>query len=341
MATTSCSQEPLDSVSDLGVSQEEIPEADALEYSDDEGEKWVRGQGTAWHGDYVITSLVVKAAEAILESQRERMGGPADRLYSFDSFRRTFATALGRSDGVAIEEQDAKVLLKFLERDRGVLVYDKEVIKFVDEDDAMEERSITSVDRGILELKTAVHCMHLQIDSVQEKIDQCREKATAALKKDRKSLALSYLRSRKQLQEVLARRLGSLATLESTLITVEAAAGDVEIMKSYESSTATLKAILSHPSLQRENVDKTMDALAEANADAREIDDAVRIGGDVAIGVGESVDEADIESEWAELVKQMEADQVGRKLESDSLRPAQSVDVEKQKLPERVAIPSC
>ena len=75
-------------------------------------------KGTAWHGDYVITSLVVKAAEAILESQRERMGGPADRLYSFDSFRRTFATALGRSDGVAIEEQDARVLLKFLERDR-------------------------------------------------------------------------------------------------------------------------------------------------------------------------------------------------------------------------------
>jgi charged multivesicular body protein 7 len=42
----------------------------------------------------------------------------------------------------------------------------------VDKDDALEERAITSVDRGILELKTAVHSMHLQIDSVQEKIDQ-------------------------------------------------------------------------------------------------------------------------------------------------------------------------
>jgi charged multivesicular body protein 7 len=84
-------------------------------------------KGTAWHGDYVIVSLVVKAAEAILESQRERMGGPADRLYSLDSFRRTFAAALGGTEGVAMEEQDAKVLLKFLERDRGLLVYDKEV----------------------------------------------------------------------------------------------------------------------------------------------------------------------------------------------------------------------
>lgn len=42
----------------------------------------------------------------------------------------------------------------------------------MDEDDGLEERAITSVDRGILELKTAVHSMHLQIDSVQEKIDQ-------------------------------------------------------------------------------------------------------------------------------------------------------------------------
>jgi charged multivesicular body protein 7 len=111
-------------------------------------------------------------------------------------------------------------------------------------------------------------------------------------------------------------------------------------MKSYESSTATLKTILSHPSLQRENIDKTMDALAEANADAREIDDAVRIGGDVALGVGENVDEADIESEWAELVKQMEADQTGRKLESESLKAPQGVNVEGKKTPESVALPS-
>ena len=84
-------------------------------------------KGTAWHGDYVIVSLVVKAAEAILDTQRERMGGPADRLYSLESFRRTFATALGSPEGAVMEEQDAKVLLRFLERDRGLLVYDKEV----------------------------------------------------------------------------------------------------------------------------------------------------------------------------------------------------------------------
>jgi len=40
---------------------------------------------------------------------------------------------------------------------------------------------------------------------------------------------MGYLRSRKQLEEVLNKRLGALSTLESTFITVEAAAGDVEV----------------------------------------------------------------------------------------------------------------
>lgn len=94
-------------------------------------------------------------------------------------------------------------------------------------------------------------------------------------------------------------------------------------MKSYESSTATLRAILSHPSLQRESVDKTLEALAEANADARELDNSIRIAGDVALGVDENVDEDEIEAEWAELVRQMSVDEkeeVERKLVGEALK---------------------
>lgn len=59
--------------------------------------------------------------------------------------------------------------------------------------------------------------------------DRCMEKATAALRQKRKELALSYIRSRKQLEDLLKRRLGSLETLHATLIRVEAAAGDIEV----------------------------------------------------------------------------------------------------------------
>lgn len=75
-----------------------------------------------------------------------------------------------------------------------------------------------------------------------------------------------------------------------------------QIMKSYESSTATLRAILAHPSLQRDKIDETMDAMASANADAREIDDTIRANVDMA-QADAGIDDAELEAELAALVK--------------------------------------
>lgn len=50
-----------------------------------------------------------------------------------------------------------------------------------------------------------------------------------------------------------------------------------------------------------------MEALAEANADAKEIDDAVRFGGDIAVGVNESIDDEEVEEQWKAMVKELEA----------------------------------
>lgn len=77
-------------------------------------------------------------------------------------------------------------------------------------------------------------------------------------------------------------------------------------MKTYEKSTATLQTILSHPSLQREKIDETMDALAAANANAREVDEAIKIGGDIAAAEAGLVDDAELEDELNELVKEAE-----------------------------------
>ena len=91
-----------------------------------------------------------------------------------------------------------------------------------------------------------------------------------------------------------------------------------QIMKTYEKSTATLQAILSHPSLRREKIDETMDALAAANANAREVDEAIKIGGDIAAAEAGVVDDTDLEDELNELVKEAEreeAEAVGRTAE--------------------------
>lgn len=91
-------------------------------------------------------------------------------------------------------------------------------------------------------------------------------------------------------------------------------------MKTYESSSATLRALLAHPSLQRDAVERTFDALADANADARELDEAVRSGMDMALGVDVSPDDEDeIKAELAALEAEAKAD--ARTKEEDTQQP--------------------
>ena len=80
---------------------------------------------TSWWGDYVFVPLLEKAADAILERQATKVGGVGDRIYTVDMFRHEFGSVIGMD--VVLSDVDAIVLLKFLERDRSALVFDKEV----------------------------------------------------------------------------------------------------------------------------------------------------------------------------------------------------------------------
>ncbi|KAK7020452.1 hypothetical protein R3P38DRAFT_1214262 [Favolaschia claudopus] len=63
-----------------------------------------------------------------------------------------------------------------------------------------------------------------------------------------------------------------------------------------------------------------MDAVAEANADAKEIDDAIRIGGDVALGIEGAFDDSELEEELKKLALEAEREKVDVRLGDDSLR---------------------
>lgn len=267
-------------------------------------------------GDYVLLSVLERAADAVLQAQRNKAGiSLADSLYDFESFKKEFA---GRAlDDAVLSDLDLKVLLRYLERDKRALVTQKEMIKFVDHD-ATSVPEITVVDVGVLQLKTAVDKLQAQIDNIQSKINERSRLASTALSKKQKDVALSHLRGRKQLEDLLRKRLNSLDMLQSTLLRVEASAGDVEIMKSYESSTATLRAILAHPSLQQEKIEETMVAMASANADAKEIDDTIRMGTDMA-QADAGIDDTELEEELKTLIQESERE-TKEKLSRDEAR---------------------
>ncbi|KAI0093725.1 Snf7-domain-containing protein [Irpex rosettiformis] len=264
--------------------------------SESDAQRWKKVKG-----DYVVINLVEQAAAAVLHQQEFKTGlSIHESLYSFDGFKREFETcAFG---GLELSNLDIKVLVKFLERDKRAIMVERGVIKFID---PSEPHEVTPVDIGILELKTAVENLEAAIDRLHDQIDDRTAKISAALKLKRKEVALSHLRAKKQFEELQRKRLNSLDTLQSTLIHVETAAGDIEIMKSYESSSATLRAILAHPSLQREKIDETLEAMASANADARDIDDVIRQGTEIA-QADAGIDDSELEDELAALIKEVE-----------------------------------
>jgi len=259
-------------------------------------QRWERVKGY-----YVLRDLVESAAQGILTHQRSKETGAfADKLYSIESFRKEFS-GVALSDNV-LSDLDMKVLLKHLERDMDVVVFDGKVIKFVD--GYTGSRTIGAVDSGLLELKAAVQNLSTLIESIQSQIKGQAEKASFALKHNRKEIALGHLRARKQLENILVTRHKALENLESTFWTVEHAAGDVELMKLYESSTVTLRTILSHPSLQRDKIDETMDALHSATEDAKDVDLTIRLAGEAEQAT--IIDDDEIEREFRALVQDVE-----------------------------------
>ncbi|KAK7693476.1 hypothetical protein QCA50_003044 [Cerrena zonata] len=283
-----------------------VPEETAGGHESD-SERWNKVKG-----DYVLRSLVEKAGERILELQKLSPGlSLADSLYSLESFKRKFASC-GVENGV-LSDLDLKVALKYLERDKRVIAVQGDVIKFVDIRD-FSEPEITVVDTGLLALKTAIQNLQSQLDILQTRIEQETEKVSIALRRKQREVALSHLRTQKLLEDIVKKRASSLETLQATMLRVETAAGDVEIMKSYETSTEALRAILAHPSLQREKIDETMDAMSAATADAREIDSAIQMGS--AMTQAEAgIDESDLADELQALVQEAEAAEEREKLE--------------------------
>lgn len=85
-------------------------------------------------------------------------------------------------------------------------------------------------------------------------------------------------------------------------------------MKTYETSTETLRAVLAHPSLQREKIDETMDAMSAATADAREIDATIQMGSTMTQAEA-GIDEDELADELQALVQQTEMEEERQKLE--------------------------
>lgn len=98
-------------------------------------------------------------------------------------------------------------------------------------------------------------------------------------------------------------------------------------MAAYTTSTSTLKSILSNPALDMDHVEKTTEELAEVMANQEEVDSAIRIGGEVATGGREEVDDEELKRELEAMVNDEKEAQRAAEARATSQKVAQQEKV--------------
>ncbi|KAG8781564.1 hypothetical protein FRC15_008551, partial [Serendipita sp. 397] len=253
-------------------------------------------------GDYVVISVVKTLADSIIAAQDEKSSLTiSETIYSLDSFKK-YAESCSPTHSIRLSDLDVKILLRYLSRDRHVLVVQGEVIKFA-EDPAL--RRITSIDQGVFELKSTIERVEQQIEHIETSIKSRTNQIKAAVLASRKEIAKLQLSSRKALEALLNQRVQTLTTLTAALSSIDQAHSDAAILKAYETSSKVLKEILSKPELQKERVDEVMDKLREGMEGAEEIRIAVEEGGwEVVEAAGAGVDEDELQKELEVIIQQ-------------------------------------
>lgn len=104
------------------------------------------------------------------------------------------------------------------------------------------------------------------------------------MKRSQRLQASYALKRRKNLEDVLNKRIKSLETISSILFRIQSSETDAEVLQSYRLGTNTLAAVMSTKNqdgaqlLSRDNVESTMDRLADVFADQEEVDEALSAG---------------------------------------------------------------
>ncbi|ORY30213.1 Snf7-domain-containing protein [Naematelia encephala] len=259
---------------------------------------------------YVHMPLLEQSAALFTAHMREHpLLSYSSSLFSpstfYDEFSAVcFPSKKGLGSNHRLSRADCQVLVRWLGRDCGLLVSDDSVIKLLEPGQVAADHPISEADAGTLAILETLRKVEAQITDIERQISACQAKAKHHLVLSQKSTALSYLRSKKALEDVLARRVGTSEQLASVIRSIDQAKDDVGIVEAYSTASATLKGVLAHPSLDREYVERTTDELSEVMANQEEVDEAVRVGGQVAMGTRVEVDDDEVAGELEELIKE-------------------------------------
>ncbi|OLN81286.1 hypothetical protein CCHL11_07303 [Colletotrichum chlorophyti] len=275
--------------------------------------------------------VVIKNVETTAKKLAERVT-PADtrfdRTYTKSHFRKTFAETL--LEERRLSETDVDILLVFLSRDKGLVVYDGQVVRIKGSGADEDEIAITEEDAAVSSLKELIDDLKHQTDLLTARIDELTLSAKEAVAKKNKVVALAALKSKKLTEASLEKRFATLNKLEDVASRIQQARDQVQLVKVMETSAGALKG-LNEKVGGADRVGDVVDRLREQMGEVDEVGKIISEAGATPVDEFEVDDELEaMEREEKEKEEAMErakeaqkAEDTRRRLEEEmaSLRP--------------------
>jgi charged multivesicular body protein 7 len=242
----------------------------------------------------ILQNLAV--ATASIQHSMEGVTSRMERVMSLHEFRERFEYCTGT--GKKLNDEDIIFLLKYLERDKGLLISVGQTIKFKSGMNAQDDESITEQDSTIANLKSIIRDLTSQITILETKITTLTLSAKTSISQGHKTSALSTLKSRKLAESTLSKRHATLSQLLEVYNSIEQATSQIELVKIMEDSGRVL-AGLNKQVGGVERVDAVVDKLREEMDVTAEVGDVIG-----EVGKASAADELDVDEEFEAMERE-------------------------------------
>lgn len=238
-------------------------------------------------GQFVVLQNLEDAGRELIK-RTERKRGRVERIYS----RKQFAEFRDVLQPRQLSDRDMELLLRFLQRDKGVLVYDSQTVKLIN---SGEPATITHEDATIAGLKGLIQDLEHQTKVLEKKVDNLSITARDAVSRKNKVSALAALRSKKLTESTLSKRHTTLSQLEEIFLKIEQAADQVELVRVMENSAAVLGKLNKEVG-GVDRVDEVLDGLRDQMGQVDEVGNII-----AEASQGGAIDESEVDDELERL----------------------------------------
>lgn len=253
---------------------------------------------------YVLIPTIALIAKNIMsEHFKVPVRREAEHMLTFSEFKAKYAYHFVNE--LELTDDDMDLILRYLHSQQGVVVADNvkgygttyKVIKFPHKQG--EVANITKHDEAIINIRTTCHALSLQVDELQRKVEEFEHLSVEEHRKGHTARARYYLKKKKNLEQVLEKRLKSMETMDTILMKIETSQDDIQVVQAFNMGAGTLQDLLGKDELSIETINEIMDKVSDSLSDQKEMEEAMTTGmEDVS-----PYNDQEIEQELAELIE--------------------------------------